>query len=124
MQLMELQESLTNKLKEDYKGIETDSEYYYITGQCIRYMASKYANMFNRSITDNKVVKFILQSKDNEQLRKNLKVMLLNKCGNILDMEKDKNFNYAFAMLMGYMIDSKNINRDYLEIGYNSNNIL
>lgn len=120
-----IQENLLNKLKKDNPYIENDNEYYYIVGQCTRYMASKYVKMFMQGkIRENQVVKFILQSKDNEQLRKNLKTMLIGKCSNIIYLDKDKKFNNAFAMLMGYIAVNKEINRDYLDIGYCSNNVL
>lgn len=123
MQVMELQESLINKLRSDYKGIENDAEYYYIVGQCISYMCNKYVHL-NKMFKKDLVAKQLILSKDNTQLRDRIKTMLLGKCSNIIYLDKDKKFNNAFAMLMGYVAEDNKINRDYLDMGYCSNNVL
>jgi hypothetical protein len=119
-----VRENLIQKLSdEEYEGLQSDEEYYYIAGQCISYMCGKYVHV-NKLLKKNLVSKELRLSKDNEQLRKRLKNMLFNKCGDIIYLEDSEKFNNCFAMLMGYIPDTNVINRDYLELGYLENSIL
>lgn len=124
---IEMRESIINKiLQEDYDHIiESDKEFYYLAGQCIRYMAHKYVKIFMQGkIRENQVVKFILTSKDAIKLKENLKRMLMGKCSNLIYMDKDKKFNNCFAMLINYIPEDNKINQDFLQIGYLETNIL
>lgn len=101
--------------------IGTDQEYFYLVGQCISFMVHKYCNV-NKCLKENLVAKTTMLSKDINSLKVHLRQLYI-KCNKMLYVD-DKKFNNALSMVLGYIPDNNKIDRNALEIGYMSNNIL
>lgn len=102
-------------------AIEADTEFYYLAGQCISFMCNRYTTV-NRALKKNGVSKQAMLSKNAEQLKERLKT-LYGKCNNMLYME-DRQFNNAYAMLIGYIPEDNKLDQQALQLGYLENCIL
>ena len=110
------------KVNRDITGsIEADTEFYYLAGQCISFMCNRYTTV-NRALKKNGVSKQAMLSKNAEQLKERLKT-LYGKCNNMLYME-DRQFNNAYAMLIGYIPEDNKLDQQALQLGYLENCIL
>lgn len=119
---MELKEVIKEKVNRDSTGaIESDKEFYYTAGKCISFMCNRYTAV-NKTLKKNLVSKQTMLSKNAEQLKENLKT-LYGKSNNMLYQE-DKQFNNAYAMLIGYAPYNSKIDQEALQIGYLENCIL
>lgn len=114
--LVELKNIVNRKVgKKETDSIETDSEFYYIAGQCISFMCNRYVNI-NKSLSKNLVSKQSMLSKNTQDLKKHLR-MLFGKCNNMLYQE-DKKFNNAYAMLISYVPNDSKVDKDIIQLGY------
>lgn len=114
--LVELKNIVNRKVgKKETDSIETDSEFYYIAGQCISFMCNRYVNI-NKSLSKNLVSKQSMLSKNAQDLKKHLR-MLFGKCNNMLYQE-DKKFNNAYAMLISYVPNDRKVDKDIIQLGY------
>lgn len=114
--LVELKNIVNRKVgKKETDSIETDSEFYYIAGQCISFMCNRYVNI-NKSLSKNLVSKQSMLSKNTQDLKKHLRI-LFGKCNNMLYQE-DKKFNNAYAMLISYVPNDSKVDKDIIQLGY------
>lgn len=114
--LVELKNIVNRKVgKKETDSIETDSEFYYIAGQCISFMCNRYVNI-NKSLSKNLVSKQSMLSKNTQDLKKHLR-MLFGKCNNMLYQE-NKKFNNAYAMLISYVPNDSKVDKDIIQLGY------
>lgn len=122
MELEKLRDIVKEKANKDITDqITSDKEFYYITGQCIRFMVYRYCSI-NKCLKENLVSKSTMLSKNALELKKRLK-MLYMKCNNMLYLD-DKKFNNAFSMLMLYNTEDLSIDKQCLNLGYLENCIL
>lgn len=122
MEIEKLRDIVKEKVNKDITDqVANDKEFYYIAGQCINFMCYRYCNI-NKCLKENLVSKSTMLSKNALELKKRLK-MLYMKCNNMLYLD-DKKFNNAFSMLMLYNTKDKNIDEQYLNLGYLENCIL